>query len=271
MIISPKDCEEYKLYFSNCSIPLHRNWLRARGRLQLLEFMDSRLDTIEEDAFNSAAFESLDELKFSSGSLVCTLQENFFTGLANLRSLYIHSPKFDLDQMPREVFRKLTSLRSLEMTLKRDQKMDLNRVIGSYENVKYLELSYNWIETIPSGVLERLPILAELSMVNCKVAKIVPGAFNGLSMLLSIDLGKNLLTTIPGGVLDEIAQRNGAKIFLNLNRFICDCNLKELQSLLKSERTRIAFHQPESYECQSPGSFVVNQELCLIESEKHSE
>lgn len=226
--------------------------------------MDSRLDTIEEDAFNSSAFESLDILKFSSGSLVCTLQENFFIGLSNLRSLYIHSPRFDLDQMPREVFSKLTSLRSLEMTLKRDQKMDLGRVIGHYENVKYLELSYNWIETIPHGVLERLPNLAVLSMVKCKVTNIAPGAFNGLSKLLSIDLGNNLLATIPGGVLDEMAQRSGAKIYLNLNTFTCDCDLKNLQNLLKNEVTRIAFHQPESYECESPGSFVVDQELCTI-------
>lgn len=236
----PKGCLEYDLYLRNFSTSFPRSFLEGAATVEILTFYDTPLDMIEPGAFNSSTFENTTTLLLERGSLVPTISSSAFEGLANVRALLINSPTMDMNETPKNLFSALTSLRTLSIRFISNRKMDLDKVIGEYATVETLDLSENWIEIIPEGVLDRLPNLESFNIFRSQVLSIEPGAFVGLPRLRSVNLGLNSIGSYAVGLLDEIASREGAFIQLYM-AFVCDCSLSALEDLKERFFSALAY------------------------------
>lgn len=236
-------CSDCSLYFTNLAGSLPRNFLDRKTSVETLTFYDTPLDNVDPGAFNSSAFTNTTVMWIEGRSLVPTIKSSIFEGLANLRVLYVLDPTMDLNELPKDVFSALTSLRSLKINFAEDHRLDLEKVIGSYESVQELDLGYSWIEVVPAGVFDRLPNLEYLSIWYSRVVKVEPGAFDGLPRLRSLYLGYNEIKEYPVGLLDAIASRETAAIEL-LNTFVCDCSLSVLEDVMSQDSTKGAFLIP---------------------------
>lgn len=239
----------YELTFYYYTISLHKNWLRDRGNITGLSFIDSDIKVIDLGPFNAPFFGNLEWLTFYKTSVDVQLYPIFFTGLDNLQELYIYHDEISPHQLTRDSFANLINLRSLTLRLESDTKFDLDLILGDYQSVTSLDLSYNLIEVIPRGVLDRLPNLERLLLIISHISSIEAGAFDGLQKLSFISLRYNLFQTLPPGLFDDVAQRSSAQIVLDFNNLICDCNLKGLQELVTNETTRVGIFEPQKIKC----------------------
>ncbi len=90
--------------------------------------------------------------------------------------------------------------------------------LGDFDGLSSLEtlnLSSNWLTTLPPGVFDKLPMLTTLRLENNlltlllngqPVEALPPGVFNNLSALTTLYLNENLFTSLPSsGVFDSLS------------------------------------------------------------------
>lgn len=237
------------------------NWLDVDARVEILRFIDSPLDRLAPGAFNSSTFENISTLHLDSNTLVPDMNFSSFYGLSNAKSLIIEDSKMDLNELPTELSAVFTNLDEIKIRFKWDTMIDMRRLVQSYETVQRLDLSYNWIETVPRGVLDRLPNLVALKMFSSKVTTIESDAFSGTPKLLELDLGLNQIGTLPAGLLDEIVHRRGAMIHL-FGSFVCDCSLHALQRLMDATKESFFSDEITCYYNNGYTTFEANQISC---------
>lgn len=243
------------------SIAFEENWLDVDARVETLRITDSPLDRLVPGAFDSPTFENISTFYLESNTLVPDMNISSFYGLSSVRSLIIEASKMDLNKLPEELSSVFTNLDHIMIRFKWDTIMNLETVVQSYETVQRLDLSYNWIETVPRGVFDRLPNLVHLRMFSSKVTTIESDAFSGTPKLLELDMGLNQIRTLPAGLLDEIVQRTGAMIHL-YGSFVCDCSLHALQRLMEAMKESFFSDEITCYYKDGYTNFEANQISC---------
>ena len=118
-----------------------------------------------------------------------TLPADIFSGLSNLRDLYIQNNK--LNSLPEDVFSSLSSIRQLN-------------------------LHSNQLTSLPKNLFSGLPSLTQIFLNDNKLTTLDPDIFSNVSTLKYLYLNNNSLTTLPENLFSNITSLE--QLLLNNNR-----------------------------------------------------
>ncbi|XP_059848703.1 immunoglobulin superfamily member 10 [Hypanus sabinus] len=164
-------------------------------------------------------------VKLTSGS---------FTGLRSLELLMLHSNK--IEEIPDNTFKDLQSLQVLKMSYNRVKALNRETFHG-LRNIVRLHMDHNKIEFINPEAFYGLTSLKLLQLEGNMLQELhrdtfVTFRFSQIFKASSIKhlyLSDNALTSIPSDLLSYISEIES--IYLNGNKWFCDCKLKWLAEL----------------------------------------
>ncbi|KAF7273984.1 hypothetical protein GWI33_013329 [Rhynchophorus ferrugineus] len=176
----------------------------------------------------------------------------------------------DFRSIQREKFAKLSLINLQKIFLSRCRiKSVQDGALKGLTNLVELDLSSNWLETVPTVALLDCPSLMKLSLArnpikslerlafnhlsslnnldlkDCKISIIDAEAFVGLYSLEWLDLSWNSIKSLPS---DRIFPNTLRGVHLNGNHWNCDCNIAPVNSWLKRELVSL-LDQPR---CEQP-------------------
>lgn len=239
--------------------------------IKRLEILNSKISYIEADAFNSVVFgQNLETIVIDNVDQ--TNDVNFrlvkWKGLPKLISLSIvNFPALSPDSKALSIFN--ASL--VELTIKVASPWLVHLQLGvenvKFKNLKTLDLRENQLASINALMFSAVAETVEnLHLQNSGIELIEEGTFDEFGTLLNLDLSSNELKTLPWGVFTRIFQNEDLIISLDSNKWLCDCNLVELQDLMKDRPE--AFAKP--LKCDSPDDLknfaIVDVNLCPVET-----
>ena len=94
-----------------------------------------------------------------------------------------------------------------------------------------LDLSGNVVDTVETGIFDRLTHLGELFMNSSQLAKIEAGAFRNLSDLIQLDLANNKLETVDTEMFEGLVRLEVLDLSLNRLNHIKEGSLAPLKAL----------------------------------------
>ena len=94
-----------------------------------------------------------------------------------------------------------------------------------------LDLSGNVIDTVETGIFDRLTYLGELFMNSSQLAKIEAGAFRNLGYLVKLDLANNKLKTVDTEIFEGLGRLKILDLGINKIHHIREGSLKPLKAL----------------------------------------
>lgn len=214
---------------------------RDLSALQCLKAAGNDLVFVSHQAF--AGLTSLQELYLDACNLTAVPTEAF-TQLGGLRRFHFHC--LALTALPNYSFRPLerlkellisdspllenlsgNSLFGLNLTSLAIRRSRLGAVpYGSLHHLVYLvhlDLSYNPIAYIHGNQLGDLLRLQEFHLVGGSLLVVEVGAFRGLTHLASLNVSRNLLTTLEAGAFHSVDTLRD--LGLDNNPLACDCRL----------------------------------------------
>ncbi|XP_029918961.1 leucine-rich repeat and immunoglobulin-like domain-containing nogo receptor-interacting protein 1 [Myripristis murdjan] len=185
--------------------------------LQELHLDRSNLTAVPTEALKQLS--GLTSLHFRRCGLT-TLPNNSFRHLGRLKELVIsHCPWLDTLAGNSLFGLNLTSLTISNCNLSAVPYIPLHHLVY----LTYLDLSFNPITSIHGNLLRDLLRLQEFHLVGAGLLHIELGAFQGLAHLKSLNVSKNLLTTLEEGAFHSVDSLEILRIDNNL--LACDCRL----------------------------------------------
>ncbi|XP_005159367.1 leucine-rich repeat and immunoglobulin-like domain-containing nogo receptor-interacting protein 4a isoform X1 [Danio rerio] len=231
--------------------------------LQKLEASENDLVFISNRAFSGLP--NLLELRLERCNLTTVPSEAFsrLTGLQHLRFC-----RLGLTALPNNSFRQLQRLQDLHVsrcpwlhTLAVNSLIGLNLTSLTLSHcnlsavpyaplhhlvyLRYLDLSYNPITTVLSGLLGDLLRLQELHLVSTGLLHVESGAFRNLAFFRLLNVSDNRLVTLEESAFHAVGSLEVLR--LDGNPLACDCRL--LWVMRRRLRLRFAGHAPS---CVSP-------------------
>lgn len=248
-------------------------WLSGLNiKVDKLKITNSNLKHVLYDAFNSDVFNTNLESLTIDNSLSIANNPHIFTllpirGLKALTTLVItNNPTLNIvDSSGLDSLKdSLTTLRITRIA----NTWSLNDLLASVmmKRLTLLDLTLNHFTSINgsmfTGVAETLK---SLYLTNSKIETIAANTFDNFKTLQYISLQSNWLTNLPSGVFNHFLNSNFS-VLLASNRWHCDCDLTELQSLV--------LDYPKAFtgtiKCASPAELndveVIAAELCSKQS-----
>lgn len=232
-----------------------------------LKVTSSNIIYIEGDAFTSDVFgQNLETIVIDNLNATNNLSFQLvkMSELPKLMSLTIANfLAFEPDTEALAVFK--DSLK--ELTINAVRPWQISEQLGvadvKFKSLTKLDLRLNKLSSINGSMFSSVTETVEtLYLQNSGIESIEEGTFDNFKALLSLDLSTNKLTTLPKGVFTNLFENENFKITLNSNEWACDCDLLELQKLMKNHAG--AFTRPLT--CNSPEEFenqaVAEVNLC---------
>nr|CAD7452145.1 unnamed protein product [Timema tahoe] len=203
------------------------NWRGLENSLQTLILVDNTLSSLPPDAFSNLP--NLETLDMSGNDLLGFDPSTFHNGPARLSSLYLADNQ--LTSIPYQQVSALRLLRTLDLS--GNMISHLHSATSEPEqpgvqlSLDTLRLDYNQIQYLPPGSFQHFDILnrtfldgnplfmveadafrdariRELSLRDCGVTALSPGAFSGLEPSLQLlDLAGNNLTVLPNHLFHD--------------------------------------------------------------------
>nr|AGJ51126.1 variable lymphocyte receptor C [Petromyzon marinus] len=93
---------------------------------------------------------------------------------------------------------------------------------GIPASTEFLNLQYNQLQTLPSGVFDQLKDLNELRLANNQLTSLPLGVFDSLTKLTYLNLNDNQLQSIPKGVFDRLTKLEDLRLNENKLRSVPD-------------------------------------------------
>ncbi|XP_050305068.1 uncharacterized protein LOC126742467 [Anthonomus grandis grandis] len=93
-----------------------------------------------------------------------------------------------------------------------------------------LDLSYNLLLTLDSGIFSKTPKLQQLYLISSGINTIELGTFDGLSDLIMLYLTNNNLKTLPNGLFNDLTAI--LSFFIDGNPWNCECNMQWFKDFL---------------------------------------
>ncbi|XP_068616650.1 trophoblast glycoprotein [Brachionichthys hirsutus] len=119
---------------------------------------------------------------------------------------------------------------------------------GNLLQLAVLDLAHNFVLIPPDNVLENLPNLVNLSLLNSSIISIPNGTLT-VPPLRDLDLRDNSLRNLPGATLAEFSLKPGLQIRLSGNPWRCDCFMEDMLLWLKNS-TRVT--DAQTLTCADP-------------------
>ncbi|XP_062848540.1 leucine-rich repeat and immunoglobulin-like domain-containing nogo receptor-interacting protein 4b [Trichomycterus rosablanca] len=217
------------------------NTFQEMENLQEMNARENDLVFISQRAF--VGLQSLQELYVDHSNLT-SIPTEAFSQLQSLTKLHLR--RLTINVLHNNAFRRLNQLRTLQIiqwpsldTLNSNSLIGLNltTLVISYCNLSaipyaslrhlvylhYLDLSYNPITSVKSGLLGELLRLQEFHLVGGKLLRIESGAFRGLVYFKLLNVTSNRLTTLEESAFHSVG--NLQTLRLDRNPLTCDCRL----------------------------------------------
>lgn len=179
---------------------------------------NSQLRTLTEKDFSSLRASQLLEVRIS-GSQLSEIQDNAFSNLNSLRKLKLQNNQ--IYSVSKNAFKGLGYLQELDLSRNRIQSFASLEVLNPLTSLRYLDLSYNLLNDIPTGMftaqrslqtltlegnhfgtlrgdsLQGLHNLRTLYARSCDIRNIESSVFSQLSSVDTLDLTDNDLFVFP--------------------------------------------------------------------------
>jgi hypothetical protein len=236
-----------------------------------LKIVNSNLQYIQVNAFNSPAFAKTTSLEIDNSSSdesfkFQILSKLAFNGLQSLQKLSItNCGNLEiLDQNFLEPFAEtLTDLSIFGIA----NPFSLSKVFGSskfkLQKIANVNLKNNNLGSINAGSFTGIADRVELLyLMNSKIQTIAANTFVNFGNLTGVSLFSNELTTLPDGVFDNLIKKTKMAISLDDNKWNCNCDFLKVQEMLAENRDIFR----GSIKCAAPeelkGRQIVEVELC---------
>lgn len=212
---------------------LRSGWFNVENlTVKSLEMENLNVYLIDDDAFNSNAFWTLEYLKIFDVPLEM-LKEKTFNGLKSLKYLYLY--KLLLINIHSNVLAPMLNLETLEIYDCGENKINIDNLFG-YTDMYNLENVYvhNCIfkEKITDKTFTGLSAISILLLESNAIKEIAPNSFDRvLKTVKRLSLGSNILTSIPKYLFET-----KRKVWINLqsNLWHCDCHMENLRKFHQS-------------------------------------
>ena len=132
-----------------------------------------------------------------------TLTENAFSGMDNLRKLYLNAAIPKLTALPENVFAGLSKLRELRLQGNEFSSLPAG-VFAELSELRQLTLQNNQLTALPANVLAGLADLRFLSLASNQLTTLPANAFAEAVNLRVLKLENNSLNAFPPGVFNGV-------------------------------------------------------------------
>ncbi|XP_043188828.1 toll-like receptor 6 isoform X2 [Amphibalanus amphitrite] len=216
---------------------LHRTldleFLRGFRELSSLSIVGCILESVGVGAFRR--LRSLTRLTVRTLSTDWTatelrLEPGSFSGAEQLEALDLSDN--NLHFLERDVFARLTELRSLNLTNNGLRDVSDLQVAGITDGLQTLDVSENRLLELPPAALSFLPQLRELRLRANELSLIHDGALRGLPQLRLLDVSDNQLVALPAMMLNETRVVSDLRLQNNSIRVLPPGLLADLPELL---------------------------------------
>lgn len=227
-------------------------------KVKEVEIKGSHLVTYSSDAFNSDTFKTsltsifIDNEKNNADDLELYVES--LKGLRVLENLDIRNyPKLKIENT-----KALDSLKSTLLSLKMTRTASewpapLLLATVNLTKLTELDLQQNIFKSINGSFFKSTVATVKiLKMTHCQIETIQTGAFDTFISLEMLILGNNFLTKLPLSMFNNVFEKNqSVLIFLTGNRWHCDCDLYDFQSVYIKRPANFA-PQDSSLQCFTP-------------------
>ncbi|KOX77951.1 Protein toll [Melipona quadrifasciata] len=197
---------------------------------------------------NAATFSGLVRLVVLdlSNNRIARLDPTVFRDLYSLQILRLQENL--LETLPENTFAALYNLHTLLLSYNLLTVIDATTLSGLYV-LNLLSLDNNRLHTIHPSSLRNASSLQEFHL-NRNQLKSVPDALKATPLLRTLDLGENLISEIPTGTFDHVAQLYGLRLtenhIGNLTKGVFD-RIKELK-ILNLAMNRVQYIEPGTFD-----------------------
>lgn len=232
----PREGQISSLKLKNCYFggKLKSSWLQLiEISIITLIFEDCPLNSIEQNAFSSLAFQETKHLEIINAS-VGKLQKGIFRNLNNLVSLTIR------DNLIQEAeFNLLENIADTLEIIELDRSIWDEKVVNNITNasqllkVELLSMQGNNISFLSSDIFRDFPNLLSIYLDSSQIKNIHVDAFQSLTSIKQIFLSHNALTTLEENIFNTIILKNpNVRIMLNDNPWNCNCTFEWIQKMI---------------------------------------
>lgn len=95
-----------------------------------------------------------------------------------------------------------------------------------------LDLSYNLISKLESGIFSNAPNIQQLYIISSGITEIELGAFEGLTKIIQLHLSNNNLKTLPEGLFEDMSAL--VSLYTYGNPWKCSCDMQWFKNYLNS-------------------------------------
>ncbi|XP_064159473.1 leucine-rich repeat-containing protein 24 [Anguilla rostrata] len=176
---------------------------------------------VQKTAF--AGFSDLEELDLSNNCLQI-IRDGTLKGLGRLKTLDLRHNR--ISEVHWNAF---TGLDAVQTVWLQNNKLDtIPEAISGLADLRVLSLANNQISRVDSRSFHGCRSLTALHLQHNRISALSVDAFRDLMKLQMLNLGTNLLETIPGSTLESLWGQ-GTDIRFYGNPWRCDCGLTELR------------------------------------------
>lgn len=215
---------------------LYSGWFDMNVPLRVLDFQRiENLHSMEKDSFNSPQFETLEKLIIQYAPIK-VLKTGAFNGLTNLKLLELLN--LNVNDVEENILFPVPNLVDFHIMNCKSDGMRINHFFGSIEmnhltNINIQNCQFK--DTITELTFSKLHNLMHLRLLGNRIEQIHVKAFDvPLQSLITLDLSRNKLQTLPKDIFKSIVGNKQISINLFHNEWRCDSGFGETVNFLKS-------------------------------------
>ncbi|CEF63147.1 Leucine-rich repeat and Leucine-rich repeat, typical subtype and Leucine rich repeat 4-containing protein [Strongyloides ratti] len=182
-----------KLYIDGCDEIKEDNITLPKTRVELINIINCPIKTISNNFFDNIDKQYLKE--FSCVNCQLSLIPNFPL-MINLRNLNLNSNNISISQNEKSYFNQLSGLEKIDLSNNVITSIPNNMFNVPKKNLRYLDLSKNKLNQVPSQEIRNSLNLTYLSLANNNISEVYQFQFMNLPSLKSLILHSNNLKKI---------------------------------------------------------------------------